>query len=279
MMKKLMILAAMLMTGTAFFFARSVTQRRQFISEPAEKAPVPLPRAHSHNDYEHRRPLLDALEHGFCSVEADIHLVDGELFVAHDRDKVEPTRTLESLYLAPLRRRVRKNGGRVYRNGPGFTLLIDVKSDAQPTYATLGKVLKKYAGILTVFSPGRIQTQAVTVIISGNRARETMAAQAVRYCAMDGRLSDMDSDAPVHLIPLISDSWGKVFQWRGRGAMPEAERRKLKGIVEKAHRRGCRVRFWGTPDTPAVWRETMAAGVDLVNTDDLPGLQQFLLSF
>ena len=25
------------------------------------------------------RPLLDALEHGFCSVEADVHLVDGAL--------------------------------------------------------------------------------------------------------------------------------------------------------------------------------------------------------
>ena len=39
-------------------------------------SPTPLPRAHAHNDYEHPRPLLDALSHGFCSVEADVHLVD-----------------------------------------------------------------------------------------------------------------------------------------------------------------------------------------------------------
>ena len=27
--------------------------------------PVPLIHAHAHNDYEHKRPLLDALDHGF----------------------------------------------------------------------------------------------------------------------------------------------------------------------------------------------------------------------
>ena len=41
--------------------------------------PVVQPRAHAHNDYEHARPLLDALAFGFCSVDADIWLVGGEL--------------------------------------------------------------------------------------------------------------------------------------------------------------------------------------------------------
>jgi hypothetical protein len=35
---------------------------------PASATAVePLPRAHAHNDYEHERPLLDALDHGFTS--------------------------------------------------------------------------------------------------------------------------------------------------------------------------------------------------------------------
>src|SRR5215212_7420284 len=84
----------------------------------------PLVHAHAHNDYEHARPLFDALDHGFCSVEADIHLVDGALLVAHDADKVDPKRTLESLYLEPLRARVQKNAGRVHSNGPPFLLMI-----------------------------------------------------------------------------------------------------------------------------------------------------------
>ena len=52
---------------------------------------TPLRQAHAHNDYEHVRPLHDALDHGFTSVEADIFLVDGDLLVAHDPEDVDPT--------------------------------------------------------------------------------------------------------------------------------------------------------------------------------------------
>ena len=67
--------------------------------------PKPLERAHAHNDYEHARPLLDALDQGFCSVEADIFLKDGQLLVAHTVLDLKPERTLQKLYLDPLRQR------------------------------------------------------------------------------------------------------------------------------------------------------------------------------
>src|SRR5437773_3011311 len=90
---------------------------------PAAKA-APLPQAHAHNDYEHARPLFDALDHGFCSVEADIWLTEGGLNVAHDKKDLKPSRTLQALYLDPLRERIEASGGRVYRDGPAFYLLI-----------------------------------------------------------------------------------------------------------------------------------------------------------
>jgi len=65
---------------------------------------TPLARAHAHNDYLHPRPLLDALDHGFTSVEADVWIVNGALLVAHDQRDVMPERTLRALYLEPLRR-------------------------------------------------------------------------------------------------------------------------------------------------------------------------------
>src|SRR5512136_1353825 len=75
----------------------------------AASTPRPLTRAHAHNDYMHTRPLLDALDHGFCSVEADINLVEGQLLVAHSLKETKPERTLQRLYLDPLRKRVRAN--------------------------------------------------------------------------------------------------------------------------------------------------------------------------
>src|SRR3954468_3891095 len=77
----------------------------------APQQQTPLLALHAHNDYEHPRPLLDALDHHFCSIEADIYLVDGKLLVAHERKQVTPERTLESLYLEPLRDRVLKGRG------------------------------------------------------------------------------------------------------------------------------------------------------------------------
>lgn len=74
----------------------------------------PQAQAHAHNDYEHDRPLHDALDHGFTSVEADVYLVDGELLVAHDPWDVRPERSLRSLYLDPLRERVHAGHGSVY---------------------------------------------------------------------------------------------------------------------------------------------------------------------
>src|SRR6266566_4592479 len=114
-------------------------------------APGPFLSAHAHNDYEHARPLFDALDHGFCSVEADIHLVNGQLLVAHDRSQVKPERTLQTLYLDPLRERARRNGGRVYPNGPEVILLVDVKSEGGKNYYALRDVIKEYAEVLTVF--------------------------------------------------------------------------------------------------------------------------------
>jgi glycerophosphoryl diester phosphodiesterase len=157
-----------------------------------------------------------------------------------------------------------------------LTLLIDIKSEAESTYAALREALARYRQILTRVEDGQVHRGAVTVVISGNRPQETIAAEKVRYAGIDGRLSDLSSDRPSHLMPLISDNWRVHFTWNGLGEMPEAEREKLRSIVARAHERGRRVRFWATPDHESLWRELVAAEVDLINTDDLPRLEKFL---
>jgi len=236
----------------------------------------PLPEAHAHNDYLHARPLLDALDHGFCSIEADIYLIDGALLVAHDRKDVRPDRTLEALYLAPLRVRIKGQGGRVYRNGPTITLLVDVKSDGPSTYAALETLLAKYADILTVFENGRETKGAVTVIVSGNRAPAEVDSRPRRYSALDGRATELDSSAPTTLYPWISENWSKLSAWRGEGPMPAADLVSLRSWVERAHARGRKLRFWNTPETAEAWSVLRNAGVDFIGTDNLPRLADFL---
>ncbi len=239
--------------------------------------PTPLPAAHAHNDYEHPRPLFDALACGFCSVEADIWLVKGTLFVGHTPFGLKGDRTLQSLYLDPLRERVKKNGGKVFADGPAFHLMIDVKTDATETWTALAKVLDEYADILTVTTGGKTEAKAVTVVISGNTDREGIEKATVRFAGIDGRPKDLDANPPAHLVSWVSDAWKNHFKWDGTGDMPEAERKKLTEYVAKAHTQGRMVRFWATPNKPAVWKQLLAAGCDFINTDNLDELQAFLL--
>jgi hypothetical protein len=247
------------------------------------RGPRPLWRAHAHNDYEHPRPLLDALDHRFGSVEADIHLVGGRLLVAHDPEDLDPARTLASLYLDPLAARVRAHHGRVYRGHRGsLQLLVDIKTEGASAYRELDRELSRYRHLFTTYAHGRVRPGPVTAVVSGDRAaRAPMEAQAVRRAFYDGRLADLGGPAPASFAPLISDNWTLHFTWRGVGAFPDAEREKLRTLVRTAHTRGQRVRFWATPDMPgpardAVWTELLAAGVDHLNTDDLAGLEAFL---
>jgi len=251
-------------------------------SGPSQRGVVPLLHAHAHNDYLHDPPLLQALAHGFASVEADIFLVGDKLCVAHEAKKVTPERTLQSLYLEPLRQRVKENEGRVYRGASRFILLIDIKTAAEPTYRRLHEVLAGYQDMLTTFDSQGRKNKAILVIVSGNRPLKLMQSQPVRYAGYDGRLADLNSDLSADVVPIISDQWVKPFTWKGEGPMPQDQRQRLNEIVRKAHAKGRLVRFWLTPDDPsperdAVWRELLAANVDLINTDDLKGLQEYLL--
>ena len=130
--------------------------------------------------------------------------------------------------------------------------------------------------MLTEFSSSTTTTRAVTVILTGNRPTTEVTGETKRWVALDGRLADLDTQTSPHLIPLISDNWKQYFTWRGAGVFPDSERNKLQRLVQLAHGQGRRIRFWGAPDHQAGWQELRAAGVDLINTDDLRGLAIFL---
>lgn len=240
-------------------------------------APRALERAHAHNDYEHNRPLLDALSRGFCSVEADVFLVGDDLLVGHEEEELRPERTLRSLYLDPLRSRVRSENGTV-TPGCNFTLLVDVKSEASSTWAVLNSQLAAYRDLLTVFTDNGVRQGAVTVVISGNRAASAVLSEPTRLAGLDGRIADITLGLPPEVMPWISDNFTHYINWSGEVEIPADERRLLAQIVKESHRKGYRLRFWATPDSPAVWQELISAGVDIIGTDDLEGLGQFLLT-
>lgn len=239
----------------------------------------PLPNAHAHNDYEHERPLFDALAQGFTSVEADVHLIEGELYVAHDRPQsLSADRTLAALYLQPLLEIRKTNDGYIY---PGyqepFYLMIDIKTDAEETYAVLKRQLETYAALLRIYEGDQLVSDGpVTIFLSGNRPIETVRKESRRMVALDGRPEDLGLGFSAEVMPVISQRYGKIVPWQGKGKIPKKQWKKLKQLADAAEREGKKLRLWASPEDPEVWKTLLSAGADLINTDELAGLRKFL---
>lgn len=238
--------------------------------------------AHSHNDYEHTQPLLEALGRKFKSIEADVFSIGDSLFVAHSSNQIRSGKTFRKLYLDPLKKIISKNKGSVYGEGTELILLVDIKDNGLRTYKLLHKILEGYKEILTSYNSGIKNPGSIAVIVSGNRPFEYIQSQTERYAGYDGRISELDSGISSSLMPLVSDNWRYHFKWNGVGEMPDNEKNKLLLIVQKAHKNGYILRFWATPDKPgierdAVWNELRKAHVDLIGSDDLKGLQTMFL--
>ncbi len=249
-----------------------------FYGEFLQSQVVPLPNAHAHNDYEHKRPLFDALEQGFTSIEADIFLIDGELYVYHDRPQTpDPQRTLKNLYLQPLWNLVKQNKGSVYpAYKSDFYLMIDIKAEGEAVYEVLKKQLTPFEKMLTRYHNGRKKQGAVTIFLSGDRPIELVKAAKKRWVGIDGRPGEVGKyDA--NFMPVISDNYYNILKWTGNTEISAADLQKLQTLTAAAHANGQKVRLWATPESEKVWEMLQKAGVDLLNTDQLERLKLFLL--
>jgi hypothetical protein len=238
--------------------------------------------AHSHNDYEQNRPLKEALQYGFISVEADVYLFDGELYVAHDRpERKDPARTLRALYLDPLLQRTKAHDGRVYGGYEGFFyLMIDIKSDGAATCNVLDRQLRDYASMISETHDSLDETdKPVKVLVSGNRTgnrTELFRNEDYHFFALDGRPEDLGRNFPSTLMPVVSQDYWKMVSWNGEGEIDPTVERKLEAFVAAAHAEGKTTRLWGEPDNPKVWAYLLDKGIDLINTDRIPELSVFL---
>jgi len=241
---------------------------------------TPLPNAFAHNDYSHTRPLYDALDNGYTNIEADIFLKDNEFVVAHINPFFKQGRTLELLYLKPLMELISKNGGRIYPSYDSpVILMIDIKTGAEPTYRALKPLLERYRSILTRYEDGKIYPKQVTIVLSGNKPFKSIRVESNRLAFIDEDLRAANRDtSSANIYTMASCKYSKLIKWNGEGIMPAAEKLLLQKYVGIAHKYGKKVRLWASPENLTVWKELLNCGVDLINTDNLALLKNFLLS-
>ncbi len=233
--------------------------------------------AFSHNDYWRENPLRDALAFRYNCVEADLWLIDGELYVSHDRPEPDPAITFENLYLKPLAARIQANGGKVY---PGsdrpFYLMVDCKAEGEAMYKVLKKQMEPYKEYFCSVDEGVYKEGAVLFFLSGDRPKESLPKEESRLAFLDGQIKDLGQGIPATLAPVVSDNYAAFFTWEGDGEMPADQLRKMREIIRQVHDEGKLFRWWGAPDTEAFKRFFIEEGVDLVGADNLNGLYNVL---
>ncbi|SEO96980.1 Glycerophosphoryl diester phosphodiesterase family protein [Mucilaginibacter sp. OK283] len=231
----------------------------------------------AHNDYWHKRPLYDALDNGFTNIEADVYLRNNKLIVAHILPFFKKQRTLERLYLAPLMECIIGTNKEIKCPTYPLTLMIDIKSDGAKTYQALQLVLEKYKSILSGYENGIYTQRQVTVVITGHRPYNLIKAQNSRMAFIDEDLMQVRQDtASRDLYQTASCKYSHLLKWDGKGDFSPFERQRLRMYVLLAHKFGKKVRLWASPENEAVWRELLNCGVDLINTDRLVELKNFL---
>lgn len=222
--------------------------------------------AHSHNDYEQERPFHASYELGFGSIEADVFLQDGELYVAHNQQDIKPERTLRALYLEPLLQKVSENKGFPYPKRRELQLLIDIKNTGPATLVALQKL----------FIPYRKELRHVRMVVSGEMPPpEEMFAQDKLF-TFDGRkdlIYPKNASSYVVLVSSSMLSFGKY--WDGQQPLNQEMRSRIRTFVELQHAQNKLVRIWATPNTKLGYQTLKELGVDYIGTDDLAGLAAF----
>jgi len=239
-----------------------------------------LNRGCSHNDYWQNPPLFKALNLGYVYIEADILLIKERLVVAHRRP-LFPSRAkdLKELYLEPLFE-IYNRQGYFYKDHPGpIFLMIDIKTEAETTYQKLLEEIEPYKSMLTSFVNGEEIPGGITLIITGNRPIETIAAESERWAAIDGRPMDLGKGYPMNLMPMVSEKYSKILGWTTTlGTKSPKNILKVQDFVSKVQAEGRLTRLWKIPEKVETWNWLTYHGIDLLNTDNLPKLHDYLRS-
>jgi alkaline phosphatase len=222
---------------------------------------------HSHNDYEQKQPFFAAYNLGFDSIEADLYLKDGELCVAHDKKDVSTERTLRKLYIEPLLAKIKENGGYPYPNKIPLHLLLDLKTQGHEIMQVLDAQLKPY----------KKELRHVKISISGDMPQPEEFQNYDKMFSFDGRRNLTYSKKAFKRIYMVSASFTEFGKyWTGKQALPQEVADKISVFVKEMHAKNKKVRLWGTPNTTLGFKTLKALKVDVIGTDDLPLLRNFI---
>ncbi len=219
---------------------------------------------HSHNDYGREVPFWQAYAQKINSIEVDIHYVDGKLMVGHDPEDIAYDMTIEEFYVKPLLTVFKRNGGKAWKDtDQHLQLLVDLKTSTEPTLSTLVTLLSQWP---EVFDPS-VNENAVRVVITGDAPEKEAYANYPKFIYFDGDVEEEYTPEQLERVALFSTNFRKYSRWNGKGSIVDDQEARLYEVIDYAHKLGKPIRFWGAPESVAVYYVFYNMGIDYINTD------------
>ena len=225
----------------------------------AAQQPVVL---HSHNDYNRTAPFWEAYSQHCRSIEADVHWHEGQLLVGHDVEDLKPENTFLRMYVDPIVRTFRANGGKMWAGSPDrLMLMVELKSATEPELSEVIKVLEQFPDVFC--SPDGVQ-----IAITGNTPAKEHFCDYPAWVGYDGDIRDEYTPEQLERVALVSNSF-RMFakKWNGKGRMIDPELDAVNAAIAKVHSWGKPIRFWEAPEGTTAYFTFWKLGVDIINTD------------
>ena len=223
----------------------------------------------AHNDYVRPNPFHTAYNLGVGFIEADVFLRNKKLMVAHTENEIREGRDLETLYLQPLLREVKQNGGYAYPDAADrLTLMIDLKTEGPPTLDALVTLLDRY--------PALTSCRNLQFMISGNVPSPDTWEKYPSYIHIDGRPGIPYTAEQLKRVSMISTNFRSHARWDGHQEISPDDRKAIQALVDDAHRKRKVFRFWAAPDFPEAWQKFMDMQMDVIVTDKVTEACDFL---
>lgn len=239
----------------------------------AQEYPVLI---HSHNDYWRPVPFWTAYSSKLYSYEADIYYVDGQIYVAHDREDIKPENTLEKLYIEPIVSVYKANEGKPWKDAKhGIQLLVDIKDETDPSMQALSEAFGRYPEVFD----RSVNPYGVQIAITGNFPEPEDFDKWPKFMGIDGRLDIDYTPEQFERVVLISEYLRDFVKWNGKGTLIPEQEEKLKEVIDRVHKMGRPIRFWSTPECETTYYTFYNLGIDFVNTDQPAVASAFFSNF
>lgn len=244
---------------------------------------------------------------GCISVEADIHLSDGDLLVGHSPSGLRKSVTLRNMYLEPLQRMLHECNANlpvqedVWRGifdsdtRKTLVLLVDYKSAKEQMFAELHSQLQPLRDLdyLTKWNGTHKAVRPLTIVVTGKAPFDSVLALPndrrdifwdAHLEALQSTIDDFSTDPPTYKYNQSNSHYASTqFRYAVIYRSPDESLRhpstpREKDLaatqIEQAAARGLVSRYWDAPTHPpnlreSAWRYLLGAKIGLINMDDL----------